>query len=117
MQGLKIMIAGPSDFLPETVRQAWLSAGIELLGPFPVASIDRNQALHSNGVVIDISESPDGVFALSENLETWHVPFLYALPEGSYSARTGPYILNDVADDIQAIVNSLLSDYDIGVRH
>jgi hypothetical protein len=111
------MIAGPPHFLSDAVRHAWLSAGMELLGPFPVAGIDRKQALNSNGVVIDISESPDEVFALSEKLETWHVPFLYALPEGSYSARTGPYILNEVAGDIQAIVNSLLSDYDIGVRH
>jgi hypothetical protein len=111
------MIAGPPRFLSDAVRHAWLAAGMELIGPFPVASIDRTRALSSNGVVIDISESPDAVFGLSEKLQTWHVPFLYALPDGTYSARTGPYILSEMADDIQAIVNALLKDYDVGVRH
>jgi hypothetical protein len=117
VQGLKIIIAGPAPFLSDAVRHAWFAAGIELLGPVPIATVERNEALKSNGVVIDISADPSVVFALSEKLEAWKVPFLYALPKGTLSARTGPYVLNEILNDIRAVVDALLRDYDEGVRH
>ena len=117
MQGLKIIIVGSPEFLSEPVRKAWRAAGIELLGPYPIAMIDRTEALKSNGVVIDICEDPEAIFALSEKLESWQVPFLYALPTATALARTGPYMINDRSSDMEAVVGALMKDYDKGVRH
>jgi hypothetical protein len=117
VQDLKIMIVGPLEFLSPKTRRAWGDMGIELLGPFTTANVDLKVASTTDGLVIDITNDADATFKLSEELEALKIPFLYALGDGTLVQRSGPFVLNGRAADIQAIVNTLLTEGDVGTRH
>jgi hypothetical protein len=115
--GLKFMVVGPPDFLSLSTRRAWEDAGITLLGPLVIQSIDKQTAVTSNGAIVDILETPDELFELSQKLEGWHIPFVFALGGGFQTASRSPFFLNENMIDIRKIIDTLTAEDDDGRRH
>jgi hypothetical protein len=112
-----MIILASAPFVSTRTRTAWLEAGIEIVGPLPLAVPIMDMVFQSIGVVIDITQEVDAVFAVSEELERQRVPFLYALGGANLPHSEGVFIVNDVPKDIAAIVNALLGQSADLLRH
>jgi hypothetical protein len=112
-----IILVGPENFGTDAIRMAWQAAGIELLGPLPLHKLDAESLERALGVVMDISLDADALFEFSEFLEQRQLPHLYAVREDQVQRRDGAYIVSSAKADIEAIVEALTSEGDIGIRH
>ncbi|MGK9052087.1 hypothetical protein KXS03_10955 [Neorhizobium petrolearium] len=117
MSRYKMMVVGDKDLLPPGTRHAWQQAGIELAGPMPPADFDIRLLGGMHGVLIDAACDAQFMFDASEMLEAASIPFLFVVPEQQIAARRNPHVLGTRTEDIQAIVQELLRQYDRGVRH
>lgn len=101
-----VVVAGP-NFISERVRTAWAKIDITLAGPISPDMLDDSELRRSGGVLLDVSLDAALLFALSERLVLFEIPFLFVVNRSPAQGATQPFILNDVQDDMTAILMSL----------
>lgn len=117
MPVLKIIVVGAKTILSDPARKAWAERGISLVGPIAASTVRIEEARLAAGVVLDMTEEIDQIYDLSERLDLAEVPFLFAVIGEMARGEPKPFLLNDTADDMAAILDALMRQGANGARH
>jgi hypothetical protein len=103
----KIIVVARADFISDTVRKAWRTGGVDLLGPYCGADLPVSLPADLAGVLLDVRQDASTLFDLSERLMEENLPFLFVVDNQGPKSSLSPFVVDGEPGNRSAIYEAL----------